>query len=197
MNGQARHPADDDREPEESGDGASQAPSKSPGPGEAPDAEAALAAAEAKAAENWDRYLRAVAEADNIRKRAARDVENARKYALEGFGRDLLAVRDSLEMGIQAADNADVESLLAGKEATLKLLTTTLERFGIEEVDPVGQPFDPEFHEAMTMQPSADAEPGSVLAVVQKGYSLNGRLLRPAMVVVAAEAAAGDAADDK
>ena len=95
-------------------------------------------------------------------------------------------------MGIQAADNADAAALLEGKEATLKLLTTTLERFGIEAVDPLGQPFDPEFHEAMTMQPSADSEPGSVLTVVQKGYSLNGRLLRPAMVVVAAEPPADD-----
>ncbi len=197
MSGQARHPADENSESADSGVDNSQDTDASPDATEAPDAEAKLAAAEAKAVENWDRYLRAVAEADNIRKRAARDVENARKYALENFGRDLLAVRDSLEMGIQAADNADVETLLEGKEATLKLLTTTLERFGIEEVDPVGQPFDPEFHEAMTMQPSADAEPGSVLTVIQKGYSLNGRLLRPAMVVVAAEPAADDATDGK
>ena len=142
---------------------------------------------QAKADDNWDRYLRAVAETENVRKRAIRDVENARKYALETFGRDVLAVKDSLEMGIQAADKADAETLLAGKEATLKLLSTTLERFAIEELDPEGEPFDPEFHEAITMQPSDDAEPGSVLTVIQKGYSLNGRLLRPAMVVVAAE----------
>ncbi len=148
-----------------------------------------MAELQAKADENWDRYLRAAAEADNVRKRAARDVENARKYALENFGRDLLAVKDSLEMGIQAADNADVDALLAGKEATLKLLATTLERFGIEELDPEGEPFDPEQHEAVTMQPSEDLEPGSVMKVIQKGYSLNGRLLRPAMVVVAAEPA--------
>ena len=154
------------------------------------DADAAadpLAELQATADENWDRYLRAAAETENVRKRAARDVENARKYALENFGRDLLAVKDSLEMGIQAADKADVDALLAGKEATLKLLTTTLERFGIEELDPEGEPFDPELHEAMTMQPSEDMEPGSVLQVIQKGYSLNGRLLRPAMVVVAAQ----------
>lgn len=195
MNGQARHPADDNSEAEGSSVSAEEGADESTASGAAADAEAKLEVAEAKAAENWDRYLRAVAEADNIRKRAARDVENARKYALENFGRDLLAVRDSLEMGIQAADNADVDSLLAGKEATLKLLASTLERFGIEEVDPLGQPFDPEFHEAMTMQPSADAEPGSVLTVIQKGYSLNGRLLRPAMVVVAAEPAADGAAD--
>ena len=86
-----------------------------------------------------------------------------------------------------AAESADAASLLAGKEATLKLLLATMQRFGIEELDPEGVPFDPEYHEAMTMQPSDTAEPGSVLTVVQKGYSLNGRLLRPARVVVAAE----------
>ena len=90
-------------------------------------------------------------------------------------------------MGIQAAESGDASSLLEGKQATLKMLTSTLERFGISEVDPEGEPFDPEFHEAMTMQPSAEAEPGSVLTVVQKGYALNDRLLRPAMVIVARE----------
>jgi len=145
-----------------------------------------VAELQAKADENWDRYLRAAAETENVRKRAARDVENAHKFALENFSRDMLAIKDSLEMGIQAAENADVETLMAGKEATLKLLSTTLQRFGIEELDPHGEPFDPEFHEAVSMQPSTELEPGSVLAVVQKGYSLNGRLLRPAMVVVVA-----------
>lgn len=143
----------------------------------------------AKADENWDRYLRAAAEVENVRKRAMRDVESARKYALENFGRDLLAVKDSLEMGLEAAETADADSLRTGSEATLKLLTTTLERFGITEVDPEGEPFDPELHEAMTMQPSADVEPGSVLTVIQKGYALNGRLLRPARVIVASEPA--------
>lgn len=151
-----------------------------------------LAELQAKADENWDRYLRAAAETENVRKRARRDVENAHKFALESFSRELLAVKDSLEMGIQAADKADADALLAGKEATLKLLATTLERFGVEELDPAGEPFDPEFHEAMTMQPSEDLEPGSVLTVIQKGYSLNGRLLRPAMVVVVAEEAPKD-----
>lgn len=151
-----------------------------------------LAELQAKADENWDSYLRAAAETENVRKRARRDVENAHKFALENFSRELLAVKDSLEMGIQAADKADADALLAGKEATLKLLATTLERFGVEEHDPAGEPFDPEFHEAMTMQPSEDLEPGSVLTVIQKGYSLNGRLLRPAMVVVVAEEAPKD-----
>lgn len=146
-----------------------------------------IEALQAKAQENWDRYLRAAAETENVRKRAVRDVENARKYALENFGRDLLAVVDSLEMGLEAADNADAATLREGSEATLKLLLTTLDRFGIGVVDPEGEPFDPELHEAMTMQPSETAEPGSVLTVIQKGYSLNGRLLRPARVIVASE----------
>ncbi len=146
-----------------------------------------LEQAEAKAAENWDRYLRTAAELENVRKRAARDVENAHRFALERFGRELLAVKDSLEMGLAAADNASIESLLEGSEVTLKILGTTMLQFGIEELDPAGEPFDPELHEAISMQPSDDVEPGSVTSVVQKGYSLNGRLLRPAMVVVAAE----------
>ncbi len=147
----------------------------------------ALEELQKKADENWDRYLRAAAETENVRKRAARDVENAHKFALENFSKELLGVRDSLEMGLSAAESADAESLREGSEATLKLLTTVLERFGIEEVDPEGEPFDPELHEAMTMQPSSETEPGSVLTVIQKGYSLNGRLLRPARVIVAAE----------
>ncbi len=154
---------------------------------EASDAGVNIEELQAKADENWDRYLRAAAEVENVRKRATRDIENARKYALENFGRELLAVKDSLEMGLEAADSADADSLRTGSEATLKLLATTLERFGITEVDPEGEPFDPELHEAMTVQPSADVEPGSVLTVIQKGYSLNGRLLRPARVVVASE----------
>ena len=148
----------------------------------------ALDALRAKADENWDRYLRAVAELDNVRKRAARDVENAHKFALERFSKELLAVRDTLEMGLASVEGASIESLIEGKEATLKLLTPVLQQFGIEEVDPAGEPFDPELHEAISMQPSDTAEPGSVLTVVQKGYTLNGRLLRPAMVIVAAEA---------
>jgi molecular chaperone GrpE len=141
----------------------------------------------ALADENWDKYLRAVAELDNVRKRSQRDVDNARKFALERFCGELLAVRDSLELGLSAADQADVNALREGSEATLKLLESTMVQFGIVEIDPHGEPFDPELHEAMTMQPSTDMEPGSVLTVFQKGYMLNGRLLRPARVVVAAE----------
>ena len=184
MNGQPDHPLD---ETEQFGE---IAPAGEAGDAEEtlekPDPAVGLAALQAKAEENWDLYLRAVAEADNVRKRAARDVEHARKYALEAFGREMLAVRDSFEMAIEAADTADPASLLEGNRASLKLLTTALERFGISEVNPLGEPFNPEFHEAISIQPSADAEPGSVLVVAQKGYTLNGRLLRPAMVVVAA-----------
>ena len=153
---------------------------------ESSDPETLIAELQAKADENWERYLRASAEIENVRKRAGRDVENAHKFALERFGKELLAVKDTLEMGL-AVEGASVESLLEGSNATLKLLASTMERFGIVEVDPAGEPFDPEFHEAISMQPSADVEPGSVLTVVQKGYTLNGRLLRPAMVIVAAE----------
>ena len=163
------------------------------GGGDGPDAAAedsgdtALAEVQARADENWNLYLRAAAEAENVRKRASRDVENAHKFALENLGRELLAVVDSLEMGLAAADKADADALREGSEATCKLLKTTLERFGIEEVDPEGEPFDPELHEAMSMMPAPNAEPGSVVQVVQKGYALNGRLLRPARVIVAAE----------
>ncbi|MCH7821691.1 MAG: nucleotide exchange factor GrpE [Proteobacteria bacterium] len=151
------------------------------------DVESVMAAIQAKADENWDLYLRASAEVENVRKRASRDVEHARNFALEGFGKELLAVKDSLELGLEATDSADADSLRAGAEATLKLLTGALARFGVEEVDPEGEPFDPERHEAISMQPSADLEPGSIVTVIQKGYALNGRLLRPARVIVAME----------
>ena len=156
------------------------------------DPQAACEAEKARADENWERYLRAAAELDNVRKRAERDLENARKFAIERFATELLAVKDSLEMGLAAAEEAtDVESLLEGSRATLKQLAGALERFGVAEVDPVGEPFDPHLHEAMTTQPSDEAEPDTVLTVFQKGYTLNGRLLRPARVVVAAASGRG------
>ena len=149
-----------------------------------------LEAVQAQADENWDKYLRAMAELENVRKRASRDIEKARRFALEPFARELLNVRDSLEMGLAAAaGSGDGDALKQGCEATLKQLTATMEQFGIAEVDPHGEPFDPQQHEAMTTQPSTEAEPGTVLTVYQKGYTLNGRLLRPARVVVAAEPA--------
>ena len=146
-----------------------------------------IAALQAKADENWDKYLRTAAEMENVRKRAARDVEKAHKFALERFATELLAVCDSLEMALATDDDASVESMKEGSEATLKLLRSVLSRFDVEELDPHGEPFDPAVHEAMTMQPSAEAEPGTVLTVFQKGYALNDRLLRPARVVVASE----------
>jgi molecular chaperone GrpE len=145
--------------------------------------QAALAAAEARALESRDMYMRALAEIDNVRKRAARDVEQAHKYAVDRFANDLVGVKDSLELGLLAA--ASPETLLAGTEATLKLLSKAFEKAGVIELDPLGEPFNPELHEAMAMQPSAEHVPDSVMQVVQKGYQLNGRLLRPARVIVA------------
>ena len=149
--------------------------------------ETALAAANAKAEENWNQYLRAVAELDNTRKRAERDIEQARRFALERFAADLLPVKDSLEMGLNAAADAQDKpgALLEGTEMTLKQLAQAFEKFGITEIDPKGDRFDPERHEAMAAQPSADAEPDTILTVVQKGYLLNGRVLRAARVLVA------------
>jgi molecular chaperone GrpE len=185
MNGQAERPDDELTEATDAEMNEPEAGAPAESEDTSDPAEAALAEAEAKASENWERYLRAAAEVENIRKRAARDVEQAHKFALERIGKELLAVRDTLELGLASADNASIESLLEGSSATLKLLATTMERFGIAVVDPAGEPFDPEFHEAISVQPSENVEPGSVVTVVQKGYSLNGRLLRPALVVVA------------
>ncbi|MEN7344147.1 MAG: nucleotide exchange factor GrpE [Pseudomonadota bacterium] len=145
-----------------------------------------VALAEAKASENWEKYVRAVAELENVRKRSRRDVENAHKYGIEKFAAELLAVADSLEAGIAAGAEADAKTLLEGSEATLKVFATAMAKFGVEQVDPHGAPFDPQQHEAMTMVPMPDAEPNTVIDVIQKGYSLNGRLIRPARVVVAA-----------
>lgn len=154
-----------------------------------------LTALQTKADDNWEKYVRAAAELENVRKRAVRDVEQAHKFSLERFARELLAVRDSLELGLDMGADAGSEALLKGSQATLKLLCTTMERFGIDEVDPHGEPFNPELHEAMAMQPSNDIEPGSVLTVFQKGYTLNNRLLRPARVVVAQEPAENSSED--
>lgn len=139
-----------------------------------------------KAAENWEHVLRVQAELENSRRRAQRDVENAHKFALEKFAAELLPVKDSLEMGLEAAsgEDANIEKLREGTELTLKMLGNAMEKFGIKEVNPVGEPFNPELHQAMTMQESAEHQPNTVTAVMQKGYLLNDRLIRPAMVVV-------------
>jgi molecular chaperone GrpE len=143
-----------------------------------------------QAEDNWNKYLRTVAEMDNLRKRSARDLENARKYGAESLAAALFPVRDSLEAGLKAAAEADnatleIDALLEGERATLRLLDQALEAAGITEIDPEGEPFDPERHEAMSMLPSPTAEPDSVLTVVQKGYALHERVVRPARVVVA------------
>ncbi len=147
--------------------------------------QAQLADAEARAAAARDQHLRAVAELDNVRKRAQRDVEHAHRYALEKFAADLLPVKDSLDLAIENSARADAAALIEGQAATQRLLAKALERAGIVELNPQGEPFDANLHEAMAAQPSATAEPNSVLAVVQRGYSLNGRLLRAARVVIA------------
>jgi len=146
-----------------------------------------LAEARRQAKENLDRALRAQAELENVRRRMTRDVENAHKFALERFVSELLPVKDSLELGLAASDDkeASAAGIAEGIELTLRMLEQAMEKFGIRVVDPAGEPFDPEFHQAMTMQESDTAESGTVLTVVQKGCLLNGRLVRPAMVIVA------------
>jgi len=148
--------------------------------------------ARAKADEHWNQLLLAKAETENVRRRARQDTENAHKFALEKFALELLPVKDSLEMGLASAtsSNSDADSdetvshLKEGTELTLKMLTSALEKFGIEALNPVGDTFDPALHQAMTMIESAEHKPNTVMTVMQKGYQLNERLIRPAMVVV-------------
>ena len=145
--------------------------------------------ARAKADEHWNQLLRVKADMENTRRRARQDVENAHKFALEKFALELLPIKDSLEMGLAAADgiveNSDATAQMKeGTALTLKMLSTALEKFGIEAVDSTGDTFDPDKHQAMSMQESAEHKPNTVMSVMQKGYQLNERLLRPAMVVV-------------
>lgn len=148
--------------------------------------EASLEDARAKAEDHWNQLLRARAELENMRRRAERDVENAHKYALERFVQELLPVKDSMELGMAAMDarTPEVQKLREGTELTLKMLGQVLEKFAVKEVNPVGERFNPEHHLAMSTQETADLEPNRVVAVVQKGYTLNERLIRPAMVIV-------------
>ncbi len=147
-------------------------------------AEAALAAALAKVEEQRNQYLRAVAELDNFRKRSEREIENARKFAVERFAQELVTVGDALEAGISAGAANPGPALMEGAQATLRQLHKAFEKAGIKIIDPAGQTFDPAWHEAMVAQESAAHPAGTVLTVIQRGYSLNGRLLRPARVVV-------------
>ncbi|MBU2953450.1 nucleotide exchange factor GrpE [Marinobacter sp. F3R08] len=137
-----------------------------------------------------EQMLRSQAEMQNIRRRAEIDVEKAHKFALEKFVKELLPVTDSLEKAVESSSGHEesgeaVASIREGVEMTLSLLLSSLKKFSVEQINPVGEPFDPQHHEAMSMVPAPDAEPNSVVAVVQKGYLLNGRVVRPAMVVVA------------
>ena len=140
----------------------------------------------AKADEHWKLYLGAHAEMENLRKRTEREVRNAHKFALERFFGELLPVRDSLEMGLAAADGeVDVAKLREGVDLTLRQLMAAMEKFGAREVSALGVRFDPSEHEAMAMLPTDQAEPNTVVQVMQKGYWLNERLIRPAKVIVA------------
>ena len=163
--------------------------------------EANIEALEAKVQENWDHYVRTKAEMDNMRRRGERDLENAHKYALERFALELLPVKDSLEMGVVAAqeDTADLDKVREGTEMTLRMLDSAMEKFHIKAVEPLDEPFDPELHQAMAMIEAPDKEPNTVINVMQKGYTLNERLVRPAMVVVskAAETETGTNVDDQ
>ena len=156
--------------------------------------QAKLTEAEAQAQENWEKLLRVNAEMDNLRRRTERELENAHKYALERFAQELLAVRDSLEMGVAAAEQeeASVEKIKEGTELTLKMLESAMDKFNIQPIEPMGEPFNPELHQAMSMVEMPDKAPNTVINVMQKGYLLNDRLIRPAMVMVSKAPAADD-----
>jgi molecular chaperone GrpE len=148
-----------------------------------PTVEEQLRAAELKAAEHHDAWLRAKAEAENIRKRAQEDVAKAHRYGVERFATDLLAVKDSLEAAL-AADSATVENMRSGVELTLRQIELAFDKQQLREINPAGEKFDPHRHQAISMLPS-DKEPNTVINVLQKGYSLNDRVIRPALVTVA------------
>lgn len=134
-----------------------------------------------------DKYLRTAAEMDNLRKRSAREIEAARKFGAERLASAILPVRDSIEAGLAAAESADRPTILEGQRATLRLLDQAMAAAGIREISPLGEPFDPTKHEALSLQPSPDAQANTVLEVIQKGYELNDRLLRAAKVIVASD----------
>ena len=150
------------------------------------DLQTQLEEAQQSAKDNWDKALRAQAEMENLKRRNAKDLENAHKFALDGFVKALLEVKDSLTMGLKTAneEKATIEHIIEGLEMTDKVFLSTMEKFGVETINPTDEAFNPEFHEAVTMVPMPDKESNSVLEVVQIGFTLNGRLVRPAMVVV-------------
>ena len=153
---------------------------------QADDLQTQLEEAQQSAKDNWDKVLRAQAEMENLKRRNAKDLENAHKFALDGFVKALLEVKDSLTMGLKTAneEKATIEHIIEGLEMTDKVFLSTMEKFGVEVIDPTDEAFNHEFHEAITMVPMPDKESNSVLEVVQVGFTLNGRLVRPAMVVV-------------
>ena len=139
--------------------------------------------AKSKAEENWDLLLRTKAEMENLRRRTQKDLENAHKFGIEKFVTELIPVMDSMELGL-AAEEASSESLREGMTLTINMVSQMFEKFNIKMIDPMNEKFDPELHQAMAAQPTDDVEPNTVIAVMQKGYVLNDRLVRPAMVMV-------------
>ena len=150
------------------------------------DLETQLSDAQQSAKDNWDKLLRSQAEMENLKRRTSKDLENAHKYALDGFVKALLEVNDSLSMGLKSAtdENATLEDTITGLELTKKIFNSSLEKFGVETVDPKDEKFNPELHEAVTMVPLPGKDSNTVLEVIQVGFTLNGRLVRPAMVIV-------------
>ena len=150
------------------------------------DLKSQLEEAQQSVKENWDKLLRSQAEMENLKRRTSKDLENAHKYALDGFVKALLEVRDSLSMGLKSAsdENATLEDTITGLELTNKVFNSTLEKFGVETLDPKDEKFNPELHEAVTMVPMPNKDSNTVLEVIQVGFTLNGRLVRPAMVIV-------------
>ena len=167
-------------------------------PEEAASADAQVAVMTEELSKLKEQVLRSEAEMENVRRRAELDVEKAHKFALEKFTKELLPIADSLEKAIESiqGDDAVLVSAREGVEMTLNLMMSALGKFKVEQLNPVGEPFDPQYHEAMSMVSAPHAEPNSVIAVVQKGYTLHGRLVRPAMVMVA-KAEAGNQIDEK
>ncbi|GAB6034113.1 nucleotide exchange factor GrpE [Galenea microaerophila] len=154
------------------------------------DIQALLEEAQKEAQNQKELALRTLADMENLRRRTRIDVENAHKYALEKFVNELIPVVDSMEMGIEAAakEDVDIKSIQEGMEMTLKQMLDVLQKFEVERVNPQNEAFNPELHEAMTMVPNAELAPNTVMDVIQKGYTLNGRVVRPARVIVSKEA---------
>ncbi len=190
---QEQHVRDDkDPGPEGGVAGPAQAAGEQPAAGE--ELEPLLEDARNKADDHWNLYLRAKADLENMQRRFERDLANAHRFGLEKFVRELLPVKDSMELGLAAVggESEQVSKLREGMELTLRMLDGALEKIGVQEINPVGEPFNPEYHQAMTVQEAEKAAPNTVLTVMQKGYLLNDRLIRPAMVVVAKAPSQGE-----